>query len=291
MNLQRLRYFLAVAEELHFGRAAEALHMAQPPLSQQIRQLESELGVRLFDRTTRRVALTAAGEVLKVEAARVVVAAESVERVMEEFRSGEGGVLRLAFVDSASFEVMPRFLRAFRELWPKVRNDLQIMSSRNQLDALLTGEIDLGISRTSPAVDDIMSQQFLDERLYFVVGAQHPAWELSEIQVRDIEHDALIGFDRRLSPTLHEELQQLFERVGSVYDPAIEATEYTTILGLVAAGEGGAVVPNGVRNFSPQGVRYVPIEDAGASMSMYVNHRVDEPLRVVHHAVEVLTNF
>jgi len=291
VNLQRLRYFLAVADELHFGRAAERLHMAQPPLSQQIRQLESELGVTLFDRTTRRVSLTAAGEVLKVEAERVVVAADSAERVMEEFRSGDGGVLRLAFVDSASFEVMPRFIRAFRERWPKVSNDLQIMSSRNQLDALRSGAIDLGISRTSPVSDDITSTQFLDERLYLVAGPEHPARRRRTIGVADIDPHSLIGFDRRLSPTLHAELQQLFERHESWYDPQIEATEYTTILGLVAAGEGSAIVPNGVRTFAPEGVRYLEIDDPSASMAMYVNHRVHEPLRVVRHAVEVLTDF
>jgi DNA-binding transcriptional LysR family regulator len=288
MNLQRVRYFLAVADELHFGRAAERLHMAQPPLSQQIRLLESELGVRLFDRTTRRVSLTAAGDVFRVEAERVVVAADSAERVMEEFRSGEGGLLRLAFVDSASFEVMPRYLRAFRQKWPKVKHDLQIMSSSKQLDALRSGQIDLAISRTSPTVDDIDSTAFLEEALYLVVGPDDDAASAKGISVADIDGSTLIGFDRRLSPTLHEELQSLFEQEGGSYDPQIEATEYTTILGLVSSGEGCAVVPNGVRTFTPEGVTYVPISDPGATMSMYVNHRTHEPLSVVAQAKQVI---
>ena len=288
MNLQRLRYFLAVADELHFGRAAERLHMAQPPLSQQIRLLETELGVQLFDRTTRRVSLTAAGAVFRTEAERVVVAADSAERVMEEFRSGEGGLLRLAFVDSAAFEVMPRYLRAFRQRWPKVKHDLQIMSSSNQRDAIHSGEIDLGISRTSPIDDDIVSTKFLDEPLYLVIGPESPLSGRKKVAVGKIDAASLIGFDRRLSPTLHDELQQLFDRSGSVYDPQIEATEYTTILGLVSSGEGSAIVPNGVRTFQPEGVEYLAISDADASMAMYMNHRVDEPLRVVAQATDVI---
>ncbi len=288
MNLQRLRYFLAVADELHFGRAAERLHMAQPPLSQQIRLLESELGVQLFDRTTRRVSLTAAGAVLRTEAERVVVAADSAERVMEEFRSGEGGLLRLAFVDSASFEVMPRYLRAFRQRWPKVDHDLQIMSSANQTDALLAGQIDLGISRTSPADERIHASKFLDEPLYLAVGPDHRLTGKTRVSVAKIDASSLIGFDRRLSPTLHEQLQQLFTNAGSSYDPAIEATEYTTILGLVSSGEGSAIVPNGVRTFHPEGVTYVKISDAGAEMAMHVIRRSDEPLRVVVQAEHVI---
>lgn len=288
MNLQRLRYFLAVADELHFGRAAERLHMAQPPLSQQIRLLENELSVKLFDRTTRRVALTAAGEVFRIEAERVIVAADSADRVMEEFRSGEGGLLRLAFVDSASFEVMPRYLRAFRKRWPKVKHDLQIMSSSRQVDALHAGDIDLAISRTSPPDGDLVSNRFLAEPLYLVVGPDHPCHGDETVAIRDIDASLLIGFDRRLSPTLHEELQRLFEEVDSRYDPEIEATEYTTILGLVSSGEGSAIVPDGVRTFQPEGTHYIAITDVGASMAMYLNRRADEPLRVVAQAEQVI---
>ncbi|MGI9605593.1 MAG: LysR substrate-binding domain-containing protein [Acidimicrobiales bacterium] len=290
MNLQRVRYFLAVADELHFGRAADRLHMAQPPLSQQIRLLESELGVQLFERTTRRVSLTAAGDAFRGEAERLIVAADSAERVMNEFRTGEGGLLRLAFVDSAAFEVMPRFLRAFRKQWPKVKHDLQIMSSSNQRDALRSGRIDLGISRTPALTDDMVSIAFLVEPLYLAAGPDDALAGRSEASVSEIDTAGLIGFDRRLSPTLHAELQALFSAVGEEYDPQIEATEYTTILGLVSSGEGAAIVPNGVRTFAPEGVSYVRISDSGAQMSMHLNHRAKEPLRVVAQARDVIVD-
>lgn len=288
MNLQRVRYFLAVADELHFGRAAERLHMAQPPLSQQIRLLEGEVGVKLFDRTTRRVLLTAAGEAFLPEARRVVTAADSAERVMAEFRSGEGGLLRLGFVDSAAFEVMPRYLRAYRQRHPQVQHDLQIMSSSSQLDALRTGKIDVGISRTAGSADDICTTTFRVEDLYFAVGPDNPLQKRKNASIANIDSGSMIGFDRRLSPSLHEQLQALFQRAGKSYEPVIEATEYTTILGLVASGEGTAIVPDGVRTFTPEGVQYVRISDDGAEMSMFLNHRADESLRVVAQARDLI---
>ncbi len=288
MNLQRVRYFIAVAEELHFGRAAERLHMAQPPLSQQIRLLETELGVRLFDRTTRRVALTPAGEVFLVEALRLAAAADSAERVMEEFRTGDGGLIRLGFVDSAAFEVMPRYLRAYRQRWPKVQHDLQIMSSGKQADALRSGVIDVGISRTPGVGDQTVTTEFRVEALYLAVGPDHPELTGDAVSISDVGDLAFIGFDRRLSPTLHEQLRGLFEAAKQSYEPDIEATEYTTILGLVASGEGVAIVPDGVRTFCPDGVRYLAIADERAEMSMYLNHRADEHLRVVAQARELI---
>ncbi|MGI9599299.1 MAG: LysR family transcriptional regulator, partial [Acidimicrobiales bacterium] len=149
MNLRRLRYFVAVADELHFGRAAKRLHMAQPPLSQQIRQLEAELGVTLFERSTRRVTLTDAGRLFYPEAQRLLVEADSVERRVAEIRSGDGGTLRLGFVDSASYEVMPRLLRAHRQRWPSVEYELLSMSTDAQHESLVGRRIDLGIGRAS----------------------------------------------------------------------------------------------------------------------------------------------
>ena len=149
MNLTRLSYFVAVAEELHFGRAAERLHMSQPPLSQQIRLLEQELDAQLFDRTTRRVRLTDAGAFLYPEAVGLLAAAGRVDRLMDQHRHGHAGTLRVGFVDSAAYEVMPRLLSEYRRLWPKVGYELHTMSSDEQVQALTTGQIDLGIARAT----------------------------------------------------------------------------------------------------------------------------------------------
>ena len=288
MDLKRLRYFVTVADELHFGRAAEKLHMAQPPLSQQIRQLEADLDLTLFERTTRRVELTPAGVLLHDEARRLLVAAESVERVMEEHRGGHGGLLRLGFVDSSAYEAMPRFLRAYRRRWPGVDLDLHSMSSDEPLDALLAGEIDLGINRALGGRAEVRSVPFLRERLHVAVDPGHRLAAHKTTSLARLGGEPFIGFDRRVSPTLHADLVAMFAAVGVGYDPIIEATEYTTIVGLVAAGQGLAVVPDGVRLFARPDVHYARLRDPAAAVSLVMSSRLDERLRLVDNAFALM---
>lgn len=287
MNLTRLRYFVAVADELHFGRAAARLHMAQPPLSQQIRLLENELGSDLFDRTTRSVSLTTAGETLYPEAQRLLAQADAVERLMAEHEAGESGHLRLGFVDSASYAVMPQFLLAYRQRWPGVTFELRSMSSEAQRHALPDGEIDIGIARTHGNEAGITHTLILEERLFVAVSAQHPLASRKSTSMRQLADESFISFSRTESPALTAELASMLADEGVDYDPIIEAEEYTTIIGLVAAGEGVAVVPAAVRSFAPADLVYVPLRDAAANTRLMLLTRDDEPLQVVRHALEL----
>ncbi len=288
MNLRRLRYFVAVAEELHFGRAAERLHMAQPPLSQQIRLLEEELALTLFDRSTRSVALTRAGEVLLSEARGLLRSSDSVERVMSDFRSGEGGTLRLGFVDSSAYEVMPRFLREYRQRWPKVSFELRSLSSDQQVAALGAREVDLGIGRTLGDGARATSTEILREQLYLAVPSSHQLAKQASTTLSRLAGENFIGFDQQVSPTLHAELVSMFSAVAVGYAPTIQATEYTSILGLVAAGEGVAVVPAGVRTFQPPGLRYVRVRDKAAFVRLMMLARKDHDLRLVDRGLELV---
>jgi len=273
LQLRRLAYFAVVAEELHFGRAADRLHMAQPPLSQQIRRLEDELGLSLLDRSTRRVALTAAGEFV-LEAARPVLAAATVaERAITEYRDGEQGSLRIGFVDSAAYQVLPEFLHEHRTRWPEVAYELRSLSSDEQVAALRSGEIDLGICRTAAMAAEMRTTRIMLEPLCLAVGANHRLAENRTTSLSQIAGEPMIGFDRRVSPTLHAELVALFDRVDVRYDPIIEATEYATILGLVASGEGSAVVPAGVRSLQPPNLRYLDFRDDSARLELLLMSR------------------
>ena len=288
MNLQRLRYFVAVAEELHFGRAAERLHMSQPPLSQQIRLLERELDTTLFDRSTRRVTLTDAGAFLYPEAVRLLSAADGVDRVMDQHRHGRAGTLRVGFVDSAAYEVMPRVLSEYRRRWPRVGYELHTMSSDEQVQALRAGRIDLGIGRAAADARNVEATLVMHEPLLVAVGASHRLAGAPQARLRDLAGESIIGFDRRVSPSLHAVLAGMLGAEGVTYDPIIEATEYATILGFVAAGEGIAIVPASVQTFRPPDLQYVTLRDRSASVRLLLLTRSGEAPPLVAQALDVV---
>ncbi len=287
MNLTRLRYFLAVADELHFGRAATKLHMAQPPLSQQIQQLEREVGADLFDRTTRRVNLTTAGRTLQPLAQKLIMQADAVDRLMAQHREGESGELRLGFVDSSSYAVMPKLLRAYRGRWPEVTFALRTMSSEAQRQALDQGVIDVGIARTHGTENGLQHTLILEERLLVAVSTDHRLAKRATTTLRQLEGESFISFSQTKSPALTAELRAMLEAAGVAYDPIIEAEEYTTIVGLVAAGEGIAVVPAAVCSFEPPNLVYVPLRDQVATTRLMLLTRDDETLPVVRQALEL----
>lgn len=287
MDLTRLRYFSVVADELHFGRAAARLHMAQPPLSRQIKTLERELGVTLFERTTRRVTLTEAGRLLVAQVDQLLADADALTRRVDDYRRGDGGLLRLGFVDSSSYDVMPTLLRACRTRWPAIEYELTSMSSDEQITALRNREIDVGLGRTAGTGTGIESTVVLEESLMVAVSDGHDLAKDDGTSLDGLLGETFIGFDRRASPSLHAELRRLLGTRRVDYDPVIEATEYTTVLGLVASGEGIAIVPAGVQSFRPAALRYIPITDHDAVSSLLILRRADEQSALADHVTEI----
>lgn len=288
MDFKRLRYFVAVADEQHFGRAAERLHMAQPPLSQQIRRLENEIGLELFDRTTRPISLTHAGRTLYADAQPLVVALASIDRKMTELATGGGGLLRLGFVGSASYSIMPAFVRAFSEKWPLVETELIAMSSDEQFEALTRGDIDLGISRVASVDSSVASTMLQRDQLFVAVGGDHRFADRKRLDIASLADEAFIGFRREASPTLFEQLVTLFRNRGITYDPAFEASDYATIVGLVATGRGIAVVPASVRAVNPPNLRYVEIREADATSPYFLLFRSGDLNPMVARAAELV---
>jgi DNA-binding transcriptional LysR family regulator len=286
IDLKRLRCFVAVADNLHFGRAADELAMAQPPLSQQIQRLERQLGTKLFDRSTRQVRLTEVGALLLPEARGLLVAADGLERLAHEYLNGDRGLLRVGFVDSSAFEVVPRLMTLFREQWPQVEFELQSMSSDEQAAAHDNGAIDLGVCRTIGARTDLRTVQLQQERL-LVAMHQAQAANFGRLRFADLKGCRFVGFDRGVSPTLHSELAMRLARHGVQYDPRIEATEYSTILGLVASGEGAAIVPESVMSLKPPGLRYVRLDNADAVVPLILTARENNTRPLVRTGLRV----
>ena len=288
IDLRRLHYFTLVAEELHFGRAAARLNMAQPPLSQQIRRLEADLGLTLFNRNTRKVELTDAGRMLLTEAEAVLARSGDLLNRVEQFKSGGSGVLRIGFVDSASYDVLPRFIRGYQTEYPNVTYELRTLTSDEQLVALLTGEIDLGIGRADFTDPQISSTTIRREPLLIAVGSEHPLANQKSARLGRLRGEPQIGFDRGKSPTLHRALQSLFASHGMAYSPVLEASEYTTVLSLVASGQGVAIVPASVRTFQPPGLQYLRLADDKAHAEFRLYRRVSGESKLVENAVELV---
>ena len=292
IELRPLRYFVAVAEEMHFGRAAARLHMTQPPLSQTIQALESQLGTPLFSRTRRSVALTAAGRALLPEAQRLLMQAESLPALVQRAAAGESGQLRLAFVSSADYSVLPIALREFRSAYPAVQIDLREATSDVQLEELAAGNIDLGI--LIPPVPDKLKTildyfPVLTEPLVLALPADSKlATATRKVSLKSCAGLPLIIFPRRLAPALHDQILGCFRDAGLTPSIEQEALQMQTIVGLVAAGMGIALVPQSVSNLKRPGVEYRALKEASPLVEIGLAWRRDNTSPVLQSFLDLI---
>ena len=275
MELRHLRYFIAVAEELHFGRAARRLGIAQPPLSLQIRQLEVGIDVRLFQRTKRRVQLTDAGRAFLQEAYRVIAQAERAVHVARQVDRGTTGRVSMGFVNAAIYSVVPDVLRTFRGEFPAVVVDLHELTSQEQIHDLLNGRIDLGLLR--PPVNDeaLFSRTVLREPFVVAMPASHALASEREIDPSALAPYPFLMATRQEGPTLYDESVGLCRDAG--FAPAVvqEADHMQTIIGLVAGGMGVALVPDSIRHLQRAGVVYRPLRRPGRFVDIVAAWRRD----------------
>lgn len=258
MELRHLRYFVAVADELHFGRAAQRLNLSQPPLSRQIQRLEAELGVPLFDRDRHRVALTRAGVALLPEARRVLERADGVVRVAGRLRSGDAGHLRIGFVHSALYGAVPPLLRRFRQQAPGVQLSIRELVTSELVEAV--GEDRLDVAFVRPPVDEALAEQTVErEPLVAVLPDDHPLAALPEIGLPMLSGEPFVLFPRPLGEGLWDVIVQACLGAGFTPGIAQESPQIHTIVGLVAAGVGVTLVPASVRRLALPGVRYVAL--------------------------------
>lgn len=258
IELRQLRYFVAVAEELHFGRASQKLHITQPPLSQAIQQLEAELGAALFHRTTRQIQLSAAGLVLLPEAKRLLAQADLLPEIAQRAAAGALGELRLAFVSIADYSFLPPALRRFRRHYENVNIVLHEATSDRQFDLLENADIDLGV--LIPPIPDrlkhLLNYRLLSrENLILALpeGAENRAHPDKLSSYKDLP---LILFPRKIAPALHDTVLGCFREAGLTPVIAQEAIQMQTIIALVSANMGMALVPESVANLQRPGVYY-----------------------------------
>ena len=292
IELRPLRYFVAVAEEMHFGRAAVRLHMTQPPLSQTIQALEAQLGTALFARTKRSVTLTAAGRALLPEAQRLLQQAEALPALGQRAAAGESGRLVLAFVSSVDYSVLPAALREFRAAYPSVQIDLIEATTDLQIDYLAAGSIDLGI--LIPPLPDKLKAELdyltvLTEPLVLAVPeGSRPAASQRKVSLKDCTDLPLIIFPRRLAPGFHDQILGCFRAAGVTPHIGQEANQMQTIIGLVSAGMGMALVPQSVSNLKRPGVEYRALKDTSPLLETGLAWRRDNASPVLLAFLELM---
>jgi DNA-binding transcriptional LysR family regulator len=254
MELRQLRYFLVVADELHFARAAERLHITQPPLTVAVRRLERELGVRLFDRTTRRVTLTAAGQAFRDRIQVAVADIDDAAGDVADVAAGKSGKIRVGFVSSASYTTVPEAIRAFRQHRPRVDLVLHPLTSGEQVEQLLDGNLDLGLIRDPGDVPGLNLELLSTEDLVAVLPETHRLAAAEEVRPKDLEGEPMILFPYRLMPGFVARVLRLFDSLPTPPMVVQQAIHQETVLGLVAAGLGISVLPESVQRFQMPGV-------------------------------------
>jgi DNA-binding transcriptional LysR family regulator len=287
MELRHLRYFAALAETCHFGQAAEHLHIAQPALSYAIRQLEAELDVTLFNRTTRQVSLTAAGEFLRDEVARILGGVDGAVRGVRRIAAGRTGLVRLGLTGTATFSHLPRIARVVKAELPGVVLEIHAdVLTPVQCEQLRTGALDLGVLRP-PAVGDGIALQTIEvESLVLAIAVDHRLSVEPVVSLSDLRSEPFVAYASRES-AVNDAVLRACRQAGFVPHREYTAPGTAVLLALVAAGLGVAVVPESVRALPLDGVVFRDLLDAG-TIELALARRSDENNPVVESVVAVL---
>ncbi|WP_380178809.1 LysR family transcriptional regulator [Kalamiella sp. sgz302252] len=264
-ELRHLRYFIAVAEELHFGRAAQRLAISQPPLSQQIQQLEQLIGARLLSRTNRSVQLTPAGVQFLADARQILQSVSTAADKAARLHRGEEGQLRIGFTSSAPFiSAVSDALFVFRQRYPDVHLKMQEINSRQQLAPLNEGRLDLGVMRNTPLPATLEHRLLLREPLYAVVHCAHRLAGRDTVSLTELAEEPFVFFDPQVGTALYSDTLALLERYAVRPDIAQEAGEAMTILGLVATGLGVSVLPASFRKAQLERLSWLALQEEDA---------------------------
>lgn len=292
MELRHLRYFVAVAEELHFGRAAKRLCISQPPLSLQIGALEDELQVKLFIRSSRQVVLTEAGRSFLEDARAILASSEEAKRRATQIARGAAGRLEIGFTGSAPFNpVMPPLLARFRREWPGVRLTLNQMTTAAQLEALHDGRIDIGFAR--PATSELLSRRLvihraLPEQLLVAISCDHPLAGRSRIELAAFRDEPFVMPPRHVGAGLHDKILELCNRAGFAPRIAMEAHQISTFLTLAAAGIGIAIIFAGMQHAGIAGLCFSEIADEQAFGELLVIYSKEKTAPTVRNFLSLV---
>ena len=288
MELRHLRYFVTLAKELHFGRAASALHISQPPLSIQIRDLEKEIGVKLFNRTKRSVSLTQAGSSFLEAATDILQRVTLAKTSARQAARGEIGNIVVGFISVADYNLLPRVIRQFQKNYPLVTLDLREATSDTQLEDLANGVIDVGFLLPPIKDQNIESMRITSERLIAVLPTNHIHAKVpGAISISQLSDSPFIMTPKKNAPGLHDGILRFCDAFG--FQPKIsqEAIQMQTIVSLVSAEMGVSLIPESIKNLRRPGVVYKTLKEKSPLVEIHMAWRNDNPLLPLQKFIDV----
>jgi len=290
LDLRKLRYFLMVAEELHFGRAALRLHLAQPPLTRQISALEAELGFKLFDRTSRTVTLTAQGRSFLPYARGVLEQVELAQVIAGKLAAGTAGQLTLGYVSSIALsDLFSQAIQAFAQRFPDVQLTLVECASGSLGAQVADGRLDIGLSRLLPQSKAVQALSLGEERLVAALSTDSPLASQAQVNLAQLSAYPLILFPADYGSGLNQSIEQLYRHHGQPLRPGPTGRQITSIIALVAAGQGVALVPECTQSLMNKGVTYRPLVELDACAQLLVLTPTESKSVLVDAFLSVIT--
>jgi len=277
MDIRHLNYFLVLAEELHFGRASERLHISQPPLSRMIRQIETDFGVRLFERSKRKVMLTPAGIELLQQTRQMVTHMDTVKKRLSIIGQGESGILRIGYVGATMHSAMPEFLSSFLVKYPQIHFTLEEQPNENLLHALNNGTMDVAFVRTWLHPKKLEEKLILEETFVAVLPRKHPLANKRRIDVKSLKDETFITFSRECGPTIFDNFLALCGKAG--FTPAIlhQASQLNSVLRWVESGFGVSLLPAYVEKGYNLDLKFIPLSKGSEKIPLLMLFRKENP--------------
>jgi DNA-binding transcriptional LysR family regulator len=261
LNLKTLYYFTVLAEERHFGQAAKKIGIEQPPLSLQMKNLEQVMGTNLFDRSNRKLSLTAAGEALYTEAVRLIGASVNAVETTRRVGRGDQGILRVGFASSTIFAGIPEIIKSFKEKHPGITLVLRECSTASQLEDIRNGALDIGFIRETVSDPGIICRTIFREKFLAVLSAEHPFSQKTKIELKDLHYENFVLFPRQVAPALYDKVHQVFSKAKFYPNVMQETMEWQTIISLVKVNLGVSICPSSFKKLKIEGIIYKSLPD------------------------------
>ena len=287
MELRQLKYFIALAEELHFGRAAEALHLSQPALSKQIQTLEDSLKVQLFERTKHWVKLTIAGQKFLETAHRILQEVEEGIQITRQVADGAVGRLRIGFTEATLFSLAPSLTKTYREEYPQVELIISTRGTEAQVEALRTHQIDIGFVYLPIREPSLTIHPLFEEVYVAALPSSHRLARQEQIMLQSLANEPLIFYPRSLAPVLYADFIKCCEQAGLMPNIVQEAELAQTRLGLVAAGIGMTFVLADMQSLNVKGIVYRPLDESFPTLKLALAWRQDESAPLVQKCIKM----